>query len=240
MTNSREIESTTKKTVLITGASSGLGAHLARAFTRTGHPTVLHGRDEKRLRALQGEILEREKIQCPIVIADLQNSSGIDAIKNALSANRVGVLVNNAAINPELSHNCAISDMKDIDAIVSTNTSSAIALCYAAFSHFTANGGGALINISSVAGLRGSSHEAVYAASKFGLRGFSESVKEDWLKQGVRMIDVYSGAIATGMSSERPDANNLIDPQELAKLLVELCATKSFFVKELNVRRSVI
>lgn len=238
MASSQERSPATKKTVLITGASSGFGTHLACAFAHAGYAIVLHGRDEKKLRAVENEILKKENIHCTMIAADLRNSNGLDAIKTALHTQNVDILINNAAVNPELGRDGTMSDMNDIDAIVSANTSSAIALCYAAFAHFTARGGGILININSVAGLRGSSHEAVYAASKFGLRGFSESVKEAWLKQGVRMIDVYSGAIATGMSSQRPDADDLIDPQELAEFLVGLCATKSFFARELNVQRT--
>jgi short-subunit dehydrogenase len=230
----------TGKTVLITGASSGFGSHLARVFAHAGYAVVLHGRNEKDLLAVRDEILKSEQVPCTTVVADLQNPDELDAITKVLDAQHVDILINNAAVNPELGNATVISDMKDIDAIMSTNTSSAIALCYAALAHFKATHGGTLININSVAGLRGSSHEALYAASKFGLRGFSESVKEDWLKQGVRMIDVYSGAMATGMSAGRPDVHDLIDPQELAELLVGLCGTKSFFVKELNVRRAIV
>lgn len=230
----------TGKTVLITGASSGFGAHLAGAFAHAGYAVVLHGRNEEKLRAVQNEISEKEKVHCEMIIADLQKAEGIDVIQKALHTQNVDILINNAAINPELGHDGIMNDLKNIDAIVSTNTSSAIALCYAAFAHFTTREGGTIVNINSVAGLRGSSHEPVYAASKFGLRGFSESVKDAWLKQGVRMIDVYAGAIATGMSSHRPDVNNLMDPQELATFLVGLCATDSFFVRELNVYKTHI
>ena len=66
----------------------------------------------------------------------------------------------------------------------------AITLCYGVFEYFTAREGGIIININSVAGLKGSSREVSVCRTKFGLRGFSESVKDAWLKQGVRMIDV--------------------------------------------------
>jgi short-subunit dehydrogenase len=228
------------KTVLITGASSGLGTYLAHAFARAGYDIVLHGRNEKRVRAMQEEILKKEKIQCPIVIADLRDVKGVDTVKAALREHAVDVLINNAGVNPESGRGGAMNDIKDIDAVIGTNTSCAIALCYAAFENFSTRGGGVIMNINSVAGLRGSPREALYAASKFGLRGFSESVKEEWLARGVKMIDAYPGAIATGMSSQRADIRDLIDPRELAEFLVGLCATKSFFVKELNVRRSVV
>lgn len=239
MASSQERSRATKKTVLITGSSSGFGAHLARAFARAGHAVVLHGRDEEKLRAVEDKISTKEDARCATIVADLRNVEGLAAVLSALRTQNVDVLINNAGINPETHRRGTPSDMNDIDAIVSTNTSSAIALCFGAFAHFTSRGGGDIININSSSGLVGSSYEPVYAASKFGLRGFSESVKEAWLKQGVRMIDVYPGAIATGTSLWRPNFHDLIDPQELAEFLVGLCATKSFFVKELNVRRTV-
>ena len=228
-----------KKTVFITGASSGFGTHVARAFAHGGYGLVLHGRDEKKLYAVRDEIAATEKVECLCVFADLRTAEGINAITTAIHANAVDILVNNAAVNPELSGNAA-HDVPAIEEIMSVNASSAIVLCYAAFADFTTRGGGTIININSVAGLRGSSHEALYAVSKFALRGFSESVKEDWLKQGVKMIDVYPGALGTGMSAHRADVQSLIDPREFAEYLVTLCATKSFFVKELNIRRTAV
>ncbi len=225
-----------KKTVLITGSSSGFGAHLAEAFAAEGYNVVLHGRNKKRLSAIENKILKRG-VRCISVVADLQTKGGLNAMRSILHKYNVDILINNAGVNPELKRG-VLNNIKDMDAVIATNTASAIALCYGAFTHFTKRGGiGTIININSSAGLKGSAHEAVYAASKFGLRGFSESVKETWLKQGVRITDIYSGALATGMSSKRLDKNELIDPRELAEFVVELCAARSFFVREFNVQR---
>lgn len=225
-----------KKTVLITGSSSGFGTHLAEAFATEGYNIVLHGRNKERLSTIKNKISKRG-VRCISVVADLQTREGLNAVRSMLHKHNVDILVNNAGVNPELKGG-VLNDIKDVDAIIATNTSSAIILCYAAFAHFTGRGGrGDIININSSAGLRGSAHEATYAASKFGLRGFSESVKEAWLRQGVRITDIYSGALATGMSSQRKDRDDLIDPRELAKFVVELCAARSFFVREFNVQR---
>lgn len=223
----------------MTGASRGFGSHIAGAFARAGYAIVLHGRDENRLRAGQEQILRTANSACAVVLADLESTEGLNVVKMALQRNNVDLLVNNAAVDPELTTSKPVREIREVTQVFSVNASSTIALCYAAFDHFKARGGGMIVNINSVAGLRGSSHEPVYAASKFGLRGFSESVKEEWLKEGVRVMDVYSGAMATGMSSQRPDACNLIDAKELAELLVGLCSTRSFFLRELSVRRSI-
>jgi short-subunit dehydrogenase len=227
------------KTVLITGASTGFGSYLGHAFARGGYRVILHGREETRLKAVHDEIVKNPAVECSIVLADLRDAAGIATIGAALVEHGVDTLINNAAVNPELGGTLA-TDIKVIDDIMSTNASAAIALCYAALKHFKTIGGGTIININSVAGLRGSAKEVLYASSKFALRGFSESVKEDWLKQGVKMIDAYPGALGTGMSGGRTDVKDLIDPNEFAEFLVGLCSTKSFYVKELNIRRTVV
>ncbi|MCL4391837.1 SDR family oxidoreductase [Patescibacteria group bacterium] len=225
-----------KKTVLITGSSSGFGAHLAEAFAARGYDVVLHGRNKKRLQAVKNKI-SKKGVRCVSVIADLQTKKGLNTVQSTLHKYNVDILVNNAGVNPELKKG-ALGNAKNIGEIISVNTSSAIALSREAFSYFAKRGGGIVININSSAGLRGSAHEAVYAASKFGLRGFSESVKEIWLKQGVRMIDIYSGALATGMSSGRRDKNELIDPRELAEFIASVCSTNSFFIREISIQRT--
>jgi|GEM_PF-614134 short-subunit dehydrogenase len=226
------------RTVLITGATSGLGTYLAHAFARAGYVVVLHGRDEAKLRAIKNQVLDKNRISCATVVGDLLDAKGLSAVLSAMRTQDIDILVNNAGIDPELTSGGVKGDIKDINAIFSTNATSAIALCYGAFEHFLTKGGGDIVNMNSVAGMRGSDHEPLYAASKFGLRGFSESVKEAWLKQGIRMTDIYSGAIATGMASHRPDVKDLIDPQELAEFIVGLCAPDSFFVREISVQKT--
>ncbi|MDO8552923.1 MAG: SDR family oxidoreductase [bacterium] len=227
-----------KHTVMITGASSGFGTHLAKAFASAGYNLVANARDEAKLATLKSALEKSRDSKFVGVIADIRSAEGLEEIKAALAKQNVDVLINNAGVNPELQGHNAMSEVSDIQNVIHTNLSSVIALCTSAYEYFSARGGGTIININSVAGLKGNYHEAVYSASKFGLRGFSEAVKDEWLKRGVRMIDVYSGAIATGMSSHRADVAGLIDPSELAEFLVGLCKTESLFVRELNVQKT--
>jgi len=228
----------TSKVVLITGATGGLGTALAMAYAHAGFTIVASCRDESRLRQLK-EGLERETgEQCVTVLADLKNPEGLNALVQALASERVTVLVNNAGINPELRHKSPAASVHEIQEIIATNTSAAIALSIAAFEHFKTMGSGTIVNMNSAAGQRASVPEAVYSASKFGLRGFSEAVRDAWLRESVRVIDVYPGAIATGMSSARADVDTLIDPGELAKYVVGLCQTESFFVREVSMQRT--
>lgn len=238
MAGSQRKKSAVKKTALITGASAGFGTYLAFAFAHAGFNVVIHGRDEKKLLAVADQISKKENVRCATIAADLLTAKGLDAVLAALHAQNVDVLVNNAGINPETHRRGTPSDIKDISDVLFTNTAAPIALCFGAFADFASRGGGAIINIISSAALIGSHHEPVYAASKSGLRGFSESVKAAWLKQGVRMTDIYPDALATGFASKRPNFSDLTDPRELADLVVGLCDTNSFFVRELAVQRT--
>lgn len=225
-------------TVLITGSSSGLGKHLAYAFARKGWSLILHGRDAERLDRVQQEIKEQSPVFCQTVQADLVDPAACAALIAQVKSMDLQALVNNAAINPELTGSVTAGDYFHIQSVMNTNVTAAIALSLAVLPQFTRVQSGTIININSVAGLRGSAHEPLYAASKFALRGFSESVKEDWLKQGTRIFDIYCGALATGMSSHRADLQDLIDPQELSEYIVGLCRTRSFFAKEVSIRRT--
>lgn len=228
----------TKKTVLITGAGTGFGKYLAHAFAHAGFNIVANAKEKNLLPVLEKELSRIKGARSFMVEADIRNASGIKKLKDAFLTEKVNVLINNAGINPELSINSTVVEVEDINDIFLTNVSAAISLCINAFEYFRTKGGGTIINVNSMAGLIGSNHESIYAASKFGLRGFSESVKGEWIKHGIRMIDVYSGAIGTGMSSKRSDVKSLIDPKELAEFIVGLCKTDTFFVREFNIQRT--
>ena len=227
MSSKKPLNSQMKKTVLITGATSGFGKHLSVDYVRAKYDVILHGRDEKKVEAVRNEILKNENIECSTIIANLNDTKSFYSISQFFDTKNIDILINNVSINDG-----------EVETVFYTNTISTIKLCNIAFKHFISGSGGSIININSVAGLKGNEHEALYSASKFALRGFSESVKESWLKQGVKMIDIYPGAIATGMSSKRADFHNLIDPKELADFIVKLCQTNSFFVRELCVQRT--
>src|ERR1700722_19658976 len=95
-----------KGTVLITGASGGLGRSLSRAFAIAGFDLILHGKRKDELELLQKEF--EKSSHCEVVIGDLRNTEGIAAVEAALRDPEVNILVNNAAINPELTSNAPV------------------------------------------------------------------------------------------------------------------------------------
>ncbi len=221
-------------TVLITGASSGFGTHLAKAFAAAKYDVVATGRDKTKLLALQKSIGKN----CTVLVADIQTEKGLTAVAEAISERAVSTLVNNAGTISFLGQKPLSEYIADINSTLMTNTAAPIALCLAAHKHFVAHGGGRIVNINSAAGRMGNFSEAIYCASKWGLRGFSESVKDTWLKEGVYVTDVFPGKMAAGMAAHVKGVP-LIDPDELAELIVKTCASESFYVRDMGIQRRV-
>jgi len=102
------------------------------------------------------------------------------------------------------------------------------------------NGSGLIININSLAGKSGSNGESAYCASKHALRGFSSSIQFDATKYGIRVIDVYLGAVQTDMTKGRKDQEKFILPEDVAKSIFNVSKNyKSMRVTELNLNRSI-
>lgn len=99
-----------------------------------------------------------------------------------------------------------------------------------AIKYFKDNGGGAILNVNSIAGLLPDTKDPDYAASKHGLKGYIDSVSHDAYLSNIKILNLYPRAISTGMSEGRSDFSVLINPDELANFCVSLLATKSFYV----------
>jgi NAD(P)-dependent dehydrogenase (short-subunit alcohol dehydrogenase family) len=99
--------------------------------------------------------------------------------------------------------------------------------------------GGIIINIGSSKSIIPDVDDPYYAAAKYGLRGYSESVKFDAYKKGINIIDLYPGAINVGMAAYRDDIDDLMDAQELADFMVTLCLTKTFVTSTIHFNRKV-
>jgi short-subunit dehydrogenase len=214
------------KTVLITGASRGLGFSLAKIFLSNEYHLILNSRNI--------EPSLNDKID--IVKGDLRGKSTINSMRRIIKEKDVDIIINNAAIykNNQLNE----TDIDDFHRIFEVNLLVPIKLIKAIWPIFQKKQSGLIININSVAGKRGSSGELAYCASKFGLRGFSESLKCEAKKHGIRIIDVYPGAMKTDMSIHRPDYDNLICPCEVAKTIYNFCENyKSMNISEIEITR---
>lgn len=176
------------KTVLITGAGGGLGQHMVRQFRAAGAKLILTDITDRALRAVS-EDAGNDLVAA--VAADLALEEGCDAVAELCRSQNVvpDILVNNAGLGVagRLDH-----IPRDLwETLMRLNLLAPMRLCNLFLPGMIERGSGHIINISSLAGWVGSHGLSAYCASKFGLRGFGESLAADLEDTGVQVTNVY-------------------------------------------------
>ncbi len=201
--------------VLITGSSQGLGRYLAFVFAENNWDVVLHGRNGIRLEEVCREI-SKFQVSHEVVIGDLRDTATLNELYSLARDRNISVLVNNAAvICPSLPLN-ELSD-KTIDEMIETNLIAPIKLCQRIYPIFAERGNGVIININSLVGQEPKKLRSLYTASKWGLRGFSESLKLEAEKYGVSVASVYMSKIRLTEEDEFG-----MDPWEVARKIYKV------------------
>lgn len=192
------------KVIIITGASAGVGAATARQFFAAGAKLMLAARGREALDAQAAELgdAQRVRISCCDVgqMADCQR-----LVDETIAAfGRIDGLVNNAGCN----HRGAVAENRaaDLAQVIEVNLRAPIVLSNLVLPHLQAAGGGAIVNVASLAGRVPLPHEASYSASKFGLRGFSLAMRDELRGSGVTISIVSPGPIETGFILEDMDS----------------------------------
>ncbi len=187
------------KVVIVTGASSGIGAATAREFARAGAKVVLAARRLDRLEALAAEIdAMGTGAQALAVAADLSRLDDIQRLIEQTLARfgRIDVLFNNAGFG-RLDWLEKLDPAKDIQAQVQVNVLGVLLTTRLVLPHMLAQQGGHILNMASVAGLVGTPTYTIYAASKFAVRGFSEALRREVAPWNIRVSVIYPGGVAT-------------------------------------------
>lgn len=199
-----------KSTVLITGASRGFGECLSLVFAQNGFDLVIHGRDKDRLENLKNKI-ESYSVKCNVVIGDLKEDKTLKEIFNVSKKANVTILINNAAV---ICPGLPIEKLsfEQIEEMINTNLTALIKLTKLIYELFLEKKSGTIININSFAALEPKKYRTIYSASKWGLRGFSESLKLESKDNGIRVLRVY----ITKMMTDKSDTFGM-DPNEVAR-----------------------
>ncbi len=198
------------KRVLITGASSGVGAALARRLAGQGAVVGLVARRRERLVEVLGECRQATP-SCAMWVADLGDTAAIGELAQRAcdELGGIDVLVNNAAI-PKRRVVTAL-DPADVEAVMRVNFFAPVRLALAVLPGMLARGDGLIVNVSSMGGRLGIIHEAAYCASKFALCGWSESMAADLDGTGVSVKLIEPGPVDTEIWDQPDNDEPLYD-----------------------------
>ncbi|WP_313443806.1 SDR family NAD(P)-dependent oxidoreductase [Stenotrophomonas indicatrix] len=182
--------------VLITGASSGIGATYADRFARRGHDLVLVARDSARLETLAARLRQETGVAVDILPADLTHAEALATVEARLRDDaRIGILINNAGIAQSGDFLAQSADA--IERLVTLNTTALTRLAAAIAPRLVGAGNGAIINIGSVVGLAPEFGMSVYGASKAYVLFLSQGLSQELAPKGVHVQAVLPAATRT-------------------------------------------
>lgn len=185
--------------VLVTGASAGIGAELAREFASHGHSLVLVARSRDKLDALAGELRAAHDTDSIVIEADLSDATQLVSVVDELNDKEVDVdiLVNNAGIIDVGPFSSAAPEK--MQQIIAVNIAASTALTSLLLPSMLARRFGRILNVSSLAGFQPVPSMAVYAASKAYMLSLTESLAEELRATGVSVTALCPGLTNTNM-----------------------------------------
>ena len=190
---------------VVTGASRGIGAAIAKRLSEQGRHVVLVSRSADKLEAVKGGI-ESAGGSASVHACDVSDGEALAAAIEAIADEnkRLDILVNNAGITRD-NLLLRMSD-EEFDEVIQTNLRSIFVACRAALRPMMRGKFGRVINISSVSGLVGNAGQSNYAAAKAGLVGFTKSLAKEMAGKKITANVVAPGFIETDMTDVLPDA----------------------------------
>ena len=185
-----------KGTAVITGASSGIGAIYADRLARRGHGLILVARNRERLDALATRLTSDTERSIKVIVADLNQKADLARVEEVLRIDStITALVNNAgigALGPLVE-----SDVDKMEQMIDLNVTALVHLTYAIVPPFLQRGGGTIINIASIVGVGPEILNGVYGGTKAFVLAFSLSLHKELAKSNIRVQVVLPGATAT-------------------------------------------
>lgn len=224
-----------QKVAFVTGGASGIGFATARAFVEHGYATVLVDRDETMGKKAREELAASGS--CAFIACDVTDDAGVrQAVDSAVDTfGRLDAVFNAAGMDGDLSSPTAESSMENWQRVIAVNLTGIYSCLRYQIPRMLENGGGAIVNCSSVAGLVGAPNLSAYVAAKHGIVGLTKSAALEYASQGIRINAVCPAMIDTPMSRSglSPEVRQMMidqspigrfgSAQDVASLVLWLC-----------------
>lgn len=209
----------TGKTAIVTGASRGIGAAIARKLCEAGANVALCSRSAEAVAAI-ADTLNSEGYTAISTAADISKKGDVEALIKMVQDrfSQIDILVNNAGITRDT----LLMRLKDEDweAVLQTNLTGTMYCTRAVLRPMIRQRSGRIINISSVIGVMGNAGQASYAAAKAGIIGFTKTIAREVGARGITVNAIAPGFITTDMTAQIPEQHQ--------KQLLELIPLRSF------------
>jgi hypothetical protein len=210
---------TSLPTVLITGASSGIGAVYAERFAKRGHDLVLVARDKARLDALAAHLQATHKVAVDVLQADLTQQTDLTAVEARLRSDaRIGILINNAGMAQ--SGSFVQQSAQALEKLIALNTTAPTRLAAAIAPRLAQTGNGSIVNIGSVVGFAPEFAMTVYGATKAFVLFLSQGLNLELSPKGIYVQAVLPAATRTEIWERAGvDVNTLPEVMDVDELV---------------------
>jgi short-subunit dehydrogenase len=207
-------------TILITGATGGIGAALARSYAQHGRTLILHGRDRARLATLTQEC-ETRGAKVHGVTFDLRDGAeAIEALRNVSCEYAIDLAIVNAGVSRAIGKGLETESWDTARAVLAVNLDGAIATVAGVLPEMRRRGAGQIAIVSSLAAYFGLPITPIYCASKAALKAYGEALRGWLAPQGIAVNVVMPGFVRTPMSDQFPGAKPmLMSPARAATLI---------------------
>lgn len=222
--------------VIVTGASKGIGRGIARVLAREGFTVGALARSEEELENLRNAIVQ-DGGRCETAVCNLRDASAtivaIDSLTDALGG--INGLINNAGL--VLRKSALDITMDEWHAMIETNVNGLFYATRAVLPRMKAQGSGTIINVSSISGRVPLPGGSGYAATKFAVTGFSQSLFQEVRDFGIRVTTLYPGSIDTDSHRHDTDAGWKVQPEEVGEACAHVLRAKpGTVISELEIR----
>ncbi|MCL4384949.1 MAG: SDR family oxidoreductase [Actinobacteria bacterium] len=228
------------KTVIVTGASKGIGRAISIELAKEGAIVVLAARTKEKLIEVKKNI-DSFNGKSLIVPADMSREEDILKLFSKVKEEfgKLDILINNAGIF--IGGNLVDFDISDYEKIMNVNFKAVFLCCQQALKIMIPQKNGFIINISSNVVFKGYPQQAIYSASKNAVVGLSKSMANEVQKDGISVALIHPGGVDTELiDSARPDINksDLMPPEDIAKTIIYMLKlSDNSWVDEIIIRR---
>ncbi|RLA15180.1 MAG: short-chain dehydrogenase [Gammaproteobacteria bacterium] len=199
------------KVALVTGASKGIGEAMARGLAEFGASVVVSSRKQEAVDAV-AEAFKDDGLEATGIAANMSSIEDIHALveKTEKTYGGIDIIINNAAVNPVFG-SIQDTDERAFDKIINVNLKGPFELCKKAYPILKQRGGGSIIHISSIGGLKPEAGIGIYSVSKAAINSLTQAMAQDWGVDNIRVNAICPGLIKTKFSEALWNDENILD-----------------------------